>query len=344
MSHAYIDIKYIGMISYTLRNFKWIRPSKLARYSCPICGDSSTRKHMARGMFIVSSEFTGVYCHNCGFKNNLAGFLKINNPMVFQEYILEVYKETGGSPKEESSEPDLSLVQQKPTFAKKDFLEKYCTKLSALPDTHEANQYINSRQIKYDDLWYTERFKDLVYNFEDEYAKAGSKIPNEPRIIIPFRNGNKELAGFQGRDLGNSPLRYVTIKKDNAEIVFGLDKVDFNKTVLVLEGALDATFIPNSIALNGSALSRVDKIFNGQELEKMIFCLDNEPRNPDIVKIMKYLLDSGKRVVIWNKETPKDVNNMILSGMTGTDIAMLIRDSVSSGLSGQLKLSQWKRC
>lgn len=340
---VWIDIKYINLVGFRLSNFKWIRPNKLANCSCPICGDSHTDKHKARGYFMVDTTRTVYHCHNCNVSTTISGFLKTQFPLEYDEYSMEKFVESGGSFKTESVVDDVvDLVNDSPKFREKSFLEKHTVRLFDLDKEHPARKYIEGRGLTYPDLWYTENFKKLTIEFEPSYAS--SEMVDEPRIVIPFRDRDKNLTGFQGRAIGYSKMRYVTIKKDGADIVFGLDNVDFSKNVLVFEGALDSTLMPNALAANGSSLQRFGHIFSQSELSKMIYVYDNEPRNPAIVKAMKAMLDSGNRVVVWDKETPKDINLMMESGMTRNDILKLIVTGVSSGLGGILRLNRWKRC
>jgi hypothetical protein len=336
---VWIDIKYINLVGFQLPNFKWVRPNKLANCSCPLCGDSTKDKYKARGYFMIDSDRATYFCHNCSASMSLGKFLEIQFPLEQSEYSLETFQESRGF--QEPVKKSI-IVDTKPVFAPKEFLELNAVRLSSLPKEHPVNQYVTSRQIDFPDLWYTETFKDLTITFEPSYST--SNMVNEPRLIIPFRNTDKSLSGFQGRALGNSKMRYVTIKKDDADIIFGLDRVDFKKNVPVFEGALDSTFVPNALAANGSSLSRFENIFTQNQLDKMIYVYDNEPRNPQIVSLMKRMLDKGNRVVVWNKDTPKDINLMILSGMTPRDIAGVLCSSVTSGAIGLLKLAKWRKC
>lgn len=336
---SWIDIKYVNIVAFRLRNFKWTRPGKVANCACPICGDSEKDKHKARGYFLVDTKKCVYTCHNCGVTLPLGKFLELEFPLDHQEYKLEKFAESGNFiPKPEP----LVVPDSKPSFKPKEFLKQYATRLDGLQGDHPANVYINSRGIQFLDLWYTDSFKTIAEAFESSYAE--SNLPDEPRIIIPFRDQTGELVGFQGRALGKAKLRYITIKKNDAEIVFGMDRVDFNKnTVFVLEGALDSTFLPNAIAASGSSLQRFDKMFTKEQLTKCVFLFDNEPRNPQIVNNMKRMLVMGHRVVVWEKSTPKDINEMLLSGMSKRDLATLIRHSITEGPAGLLKLAMWRR-
>ena len=61
---------------------------------------------------------------------------------------------------------------------------------------------------------------------EDDIYKH---LYEEPRLVIPFFDKSREMFALQGRALGQSDLRYITIKlSDEYPKIFGLDRVDKN--------------------------------------------------------------------------------------------------------------------
>ena len=76
---------------------------------------------------------------------------------------------------------------------------------------------------------------------------------DEPRIIIPMYDGEKNLIGFQGRALDKSPNKYITIMlQEDVPKIYGLEKINTKLPVYVVEGPFDSTFVNNSVALCGS--------------------------------------------------------------------------------------------
>ena len=73
---------------------------------------------------------------------------------------------------------------------------------------------------------------------------------DESRIIIPLYDETKNLIGFQGRALDNSPTKYITIMLDDeAPKLYGLDAIDTKKPIYIVEGPFDSTFVENSVAM-----------------------------------------------------------------------------------------------
>jgi DNA primase len=134
---------------------------------------------------------------------------------------------------------------------------------------------------------------------------------DEPRIIIPLYY-QKRLIGYQGRSIGNSKIKYITVMlEENVPKIYGYDSINKKLPVYVVEGPFDSTFINNSVALCGS-----DGDVGCLEGSDIIFVYDNEPRNQEIVRRIGDTIDRGNKVVIWpNNIIEKDINDMVLSGL-----------------------------
>ena len=146
------------------------------------------------------------------------------------------------------------------------------------------------------------------------------------------------MFGYQGRSLDrNTKLRYITtiLDKDYPKL-FGLDRVNNKEKVYVTEGPFDSLFLSNAIAMCGSDVTLDDTQFND-----LVYVLDNEPRNYEIVKKYEKLIQSGNQIVIWpNTIKEKDLNDMIMSGH---DVQRVVKSNIYSGLEATIKLNAWKK-
>jgi hypothetical protein len=79
--------------------------------------------------------------------------------------------------------------------------------------------------------------------------------------------------------------------------------------------------------------------------KRIIFVVDNEPRNKDVIRRMYDLIDAKREIVIWPESTEgkEDINDMILNGMNPLEIVKIIEDNACSGLEAKLKLNEWKK-
>jgi len=143
----------------------------------------------------------------------------------------------------------------------------------------------------------------------------------------------------QGRAIGASNLRYITIKYDKSyKKIFGCERVNRAKTVLVCEGPFDSLFLYNCLATCDSNLLSCD--FGD------IFIPDWQMRNKEIVQGYEKIINAGKRVVFWDKfkyNTKKDINDMIIAGATIREIHEYIARNTYTGLQAKLKLAECRR-
>jgi hypothetical protein len=331
----WLDRKYVNIISSQLRNFKWLDTTR-ARASCPLCGDSSNNKRKARLYFLGDKDHYHTYCHNCFGNLPFGKFLERINSETYKEYTLECVKEKAG---QLEKPPEQKLSFKQPKFLSTGSPLKQIRKISQLPPDHFAKKYVESRMIPtqyHYKLFFAPKFNEWVNTI------IPNKLPtnyDEPRLVIPFFNEKEEMFALQGRAFSQSKQRYISIVLDNTKPkIYGLDNVDFNNQFYVVEGPLDSLFLPNCIAMAGSdiPLSSVDS--NG------VFVYDNEPRNKEILTKIKSMIDSGRKVVIWpNTLNYKDINDMILAGMSQKQILDMINNNTYTHLEAQLKFVSWKR-
>jgi predicted RNA-binding Zn-ribbon protein involved in translation (DUF1610 family) len=319
----FVDVKYINLISSRFQKFKRVK-NNLYNFRCPICGDSQTNKNKARGYLYQIKNNTNYKCHNCGVNVSFNNFLKQIDTQIHKQYIFEKFKEGNTGKNFTTQAPVLKF--EAPKFKPKLDLPK----ASENPD---AKAYLEKRKLNSNNYYYAERFKEWTNSLRPTFDFVGK---DEPRIIIPLFYQNT-LVGFQGRALGPSKVKYITIMlTDDAPKIYGLDKVEKNKNVYITEGPFDSTFISNSIALCG-ADGDIDK----WGISNPVWIYDNEPRNREILSRISRVIEIGQKVVIWPSTIKeKDINDMILSGL---DVQSVIESNTYSGLEAKLKFTTWKK-
>jgi len=338
----HIDSKYIKLVSSRLRNFKQ-KDSYLWNFSCPICGDSQKNKLKARGY--VFKKGNGLYyrCHNCGAGTNLGNLIKNVDPAVYREYALEKYKSGNTGERHASEAFDVPTtrfgkIERSKTFEHAEWLEK-------LPSGHFCLEYAIKRKIPssfYDRLLFTSKYKEFCDNLVPNHGK---KIVDDARLIIPFYDEHNDLIAVSGRALESSEekIRYVTIRTNdsNHKLIFGMERIDLNQPVKIVEGPIDSLFLKNCIASCDSSLLVTAKNIS---CERKILIFDNEPRNKEIVKLMQDAINSDQYVVIWpDKIAAKDINEMVISGISPDEIENIISSNTFKGLEAQAKFIFWKK-
>jgi len=319
----FVDVKYINLISSRFKKFKKVK-NNLYNFRCPICGDSQSNKNKARGYLYQVKNNTNFKCHNCGINISFNNFLKQIDTTIHKQYTFEKFKE-GNTGKNFSVEEPVFKFES----------PKFKPKLNLLKasENHDAKEYLENRNLNPYKFYYTNKFKEWVNSLKQTFDTTSK---DEPRIIIPLFYQNM-LVGFQGRALGPSKIKYITIMlDDDAPKIYGLDEVQKDKTVYVTEGPFDSTFISNSIALCG-ADGDVDKWGIGNP----VWIYDNEPRNAEIHSRISRVIDRGEKVVIWPSTIKeKDINEMILSGL---NVQSVIESNTYSSLEAKLKFTTWKK-
>ena len=318
------DSKYIGLVSSRLQKFKRVKDN-LYNFRCPICGDSQKNKNKTRGYLYQVKNNTNFKCHNCGASMSFNNFVRTIDPTLHKQYTLEKFKQghTGRNFVVESPKLEFS----KPVFKKSINLPKASSNFT-------ANQYLVNRKINPEKFYYADKFMEWTNTQKKTFDTI---TRDESRIVIPMYDSDKNLIGFQGRALGKSFTKYITVMLDEeAPKVYGLDSIDKTSPVYITEGPFDSTFIRNSIAMCGA-----DADISNWGISNPVWVYDNEPRNREIVERIRKTIDTGSSIIIWpNNIEQKDINDMVLAGH---EIMSVLKLNTYSGLEAKIKFNNWKK-
>ena len=330
---SYIDLKYINEVSARLSQFKK-KGDYLFNFRCPHCGDSKKSKTKARAYFYRVKNDMFFKCHNCNLGQSLTNFLKFLDNKVYEKYLLERYK--GSAPSTQKPE----FTNFKPKFKEVDILDGL-QPVSELNDDHPVRQYVVNRKIPnkyFSKLFLCNKFMTFVNK-----VKPGT-FPHQkgehPRLIIPFYDINNKVFAFQGRAFGKEQPKYLTVKLDeNKQKVFGLERVNLQQHIHIVEGPIDSLFVNNCLAAAGADLTL--KV----EPSNVTYIFDNEPRNKEIIKRMYDVIEKDYNLVVWPDDIKyKDINDMIISGMSKVEIQTIISKNTFAKLEALTKLSYYKKC
>jgi len=325
----YVEIKYLNLLSVRLEKFKQKKPY-LWNFRCPYCGDSQKNKNKARG-FVFQLKGDLIYkCHNCQISVPFPKLLQDFDVELHKEYRMEKFK----SPKRKVDMRKVEKVVSATPVFKKDVL-KNLTPIDNLNNSHPAREYILNRRLPTDALYYTEKFQEWTNSVKPNTFEDITK--DEPRIIIPFKDKEGNVFGFQGRSLSNTGLRYITVLLEEGQPkIFGLNTIDYDKTIYITEGPFDSLLLSNALAMAGADVST-----SALDGCSCVFVYDNEPRNKQITdRIAKHISD-GESVVIWPQQIKeKDINDMYLAGH---NVQNIIESNTYQGLSANLILNDWRK-
>ena len=320
-----IDSKYIGLVSSRLQKFKRVK-ADLFNFRCPICGDSKKHKNKARGYLYQVKTNTNFKCHNCGASLSFNNFLKQIDTSLHKQYVMEKFKEgfSGGR----------NFVVEEPKFEFKKPVFKKKLDLPRADEVPIAKEYLEKRKLDPSKFYFAYKFKEWTNTQKQTFDTIGR---DESRIIIPMYDEDKILIGFQGRSLGPNSVKYITVMiNEDAPKIYGLDKIDNEKPIFIIEGPFDATLVQNAVAMCGSDLDI--RSFGWSDY---IYVYDNEPRNREIVNRIAKTINRGDKVVIWPTTiNQKDINDMVLSGQ---NIMNVLESNTYSGLKAKIKFNNWKK-
>jgi len=346
----YIDKKFINLASGSLSQFKW-KKEDLANCRCPICGDSKKNKTKARGYFFKKGNDFFYKCHNCGAGLSLYRFLEEVSPILMKDYSLERWKagENGNSNYKKPKEDTMFGFSFKPKFKPKSELLDELIPVSKLSKEHPAYQFCKLRRLPekhYNILYYTDDFGTWMKKLDPDCLPVGK----EERLVIPFFNKKGDVVGAQGRLLSfkdeyeaRQSVRYITVKADKSidRLWYGLWRTNPKERVYIVEGPLDSLFIPNTIAMVGAGA--IEQIHPHLIDSEVVYVLDNEPRNKQIVNYIDRLINKGCTVCIWPSNiNEKDINDMIYT-RTAKEIKKIIDDNTYAGLEARLNFRNWRK-
>jgi len=321
----YIESKYIGLVSARLEKFKKTK-DYLYTFRCPYCGDSKKSKNKTRGYFYKYKNNFVYKCHNCGISKGFSKFLKDTDIVLHAQYIMERYKEGLSGEHRGVEDPVFSI--SKPIFKKK-------VKLPLASTNAKASDYLKKRKLNPTKFYYAEGFKHFCNIYKPTFESTRN---DNARIVIPMYDENKSLIGFQGRALyAFQKPKYLTVMlNEDSPKLYGLDTINKEKPIYIVEGPFDSTFLENSVAMCGS-----DVDVRTLGWSDHIWVFDNEPRNRENINRISKTIDRGDKVVIWPSHiVEKDINDMVLSGH---DVENLVESNTYKGLEAKLKLKSWKK-
>ena len=330
---SYIDLKFINELSARLSQFKK-KGDYLFNFRCPHCGDSKKNKTKARAYLYRVKNDMFFKCHNCGEGQSFGNLLKFLDNKKYEQYLLERYK--GSAP----STPQPKFTNFKPEFKEVDILNGLQS-VSDLKEDHPVKQYVLKRMIPksyHSKLFLCDKFMAFVNKTK---LNTFSHTKGEhPRLIIPFYDIDGKVFAYQGRAFGKEQPKYLTIKLDeNKQKVYGLDTVNLQEHITIVEGPIDSMFLNNCLAAAGADLTI--KV----EPDNVTYIFDNEPRNKEIIKRMYDVIEKDYNIVIWPDDVQlKDVNDMIMNGMTKAEVQSIISSNTFSKLEALTKMSYYKKC
>lgn len=337
----WLEHKYIGLVSSRLDKFKR-KSAKLYNFRCPICGDSENNRNKARGYIYEKKGKMLFHCHNCGASSSVSNFIKMIDLNLYNEMQMEKLQEKKTP---EQKEYEAFVEKMKPPVFIKSGPLKGLKKVSQLSPDNPVKLFVAKRKIPnpyHAKMFACPNFMHYINTLIPGKFDESALSKDEIRLLIPFLDKNKNIHALQGRSLRNTNPKYVTIiLNEDTPKIYGLDTVDLERTTYVFEGPIDSMFVPNSIATAGGEMISALK---GFDKSKLVIVYDNEPRSVETKKKLDRAILNGYNVCVWPDNLEhKDVNDMILAGLSPEFVKHIIDHNTYRDLSAKLALTKWSK-
>lgn len=338
----WIDEKYLRLVSPQLERFAQ-KHEHTYNFRCPLCGDSERIHTKARGYIFPKARVLMYKCHNCAVALPFSALLKRLSRPLYDEYLLETFRDE--RPADTSQTPSNPAPKTAPVD---ELLGNYVFPLSQLAVLQGALypvvSYAKQRQIpeaQFHRLFATQNARTWLTPLVGE--KAQKVEDGEMFLVLPLRLLDGTWYGAQLRMLEQKV--YITFRWAHEPLkVFGLEALNPEKMIYVVEGPIDSLFVENSIAACSSDLLGSVRVVEDlgylSRTAARTYVFDNEPRNKEIVRLITHAVKLHETVVIWPRGIGKDINDMERDGL---DTQALIKKHSFTGLQAELELVKWKR-
>jgi DNA primase len=189
-------------------------------------------------------------------------------------------------------------------------------------------------------FYHTDGFFEWTKGHCDKF-KSVKGVKDQPRIILPFYDIDGDLFGYQARSYnGEEPKYYKITINEVKEPFYGLERLNEQERIYVVEGPFDSILLPNCVAVASSGLNSFSR-----EGRNVVYIYDNEPRNVEICKLIYKCIKLNRKVCIFpDTYIFKDINEAIQGGMTQQDLIKLIDENTYQGLMAEMKFLKWRKC
>ena len=337
----WLEEKFLKQISTRLPGFKE-RGNHVYNFKCVLCGDSSKKRNKKRGYCVAKTGKLFYYCHNCNASLLFTTFLKDFDYNLYKQYSLENFKENSNPTVKEEIQRSIPKTKKYVPDIFENLPLVRDMELSSLASTFSFNRELPVMEF---DFYYAENFIDWTKGNTDKFQNW--KGADHARLVIPWRDRTGKIIGYSARafdDTQEQKYYRIFVDDDIKEKFFGLDRINEDEQIFVLEGEIDSLMIPNAIAVsNGKLHTYINK--------KAIYIPDGDRRNKHICRGISEMIDLGLRVCLLPEDMPKgvdgkdskDLNDLVIANCTQEEILDIIYANTFNGLEARLKFDKWKK-
>src|ERR1017187_801457 len=324
------------------------------RFNCPLCyaGGKSEPKSMVV-IESVRADCVILFCQRASCPSRalsktgggirLSTFLRHFSPAIYDDYRAALRAGARGiaprlpapllpvaaRERHSAADPETLLA----------FIRAELPSAFSLAADHPARLYVERRHLP-------ERHRDLLL-WDDAFNHTAALLDGQERrpdarLVLPYLDvtGTK-LTAILGRSIQpDVQPKYLAAKVDpDSSLIFGLDRVDADQRVLVLEGPLDSLFLDNAAAVTGTALTKAADHLPKQQL---VLVFDNQAKIAD--HMIRAALD-GFRVAVWwfqGGEGTKDIEDLVMAGNDPEKLAAVLGENSFTGTEAIRRIWRWR--
>ena len=285
-------------------------------FVCPICGDMKFPNK--RKAWIYKDTWRYI-CFKCPCAMPFASYLKQTEPNVYSRMLYSAFGVMG------RQHDQKKVVEDKPTISPElPFMPGELLPITSNhPLARAGLELCKERKIRPEifEKWFVcqdgDQFKkrdangNYILNPNTGYP-MGNEYKN--RIIIPFYRFGGAWTQFDARAIDkNNELRYMNFSGVR-RTAYNIDFVRCDRPFYILEGTIDSTFIPNSIAIGGiphlaEILKDNPKLVENKQ--NAVFIWDNDVKGREA---RMSTCRAGYKWFDWDGITEKDVNGEVIHG------------------------------
>ena len=333
----FLDRTFVLRLSQRLERFT-DKGDDRYNFRCPICGDSAKSETKTRGWLYSFKNRAFYKCFNCEFSSTLSAFLKIFDSNLHREYIFNVFNKD-----EKSGE----VIIDVPTYSHDISILSDLRQCSKVLSDHEAYYYLNIRMIPekhWSAIFYCNDMNTLIKKVGHHKNLESHDLSNRGFVVVPFIEGDSVNYLMCRAIVNRGHFRYIMLKcNTEGRKIWGLNKLDPNKTIYITEGVFDAMFLTNSLAVGGlSIIKEADYVREKYPESEIVIVFDKDfCTNYYVMKQLRRAIKLGYKVFIPNAEFKhKDINEAILSGYSQRELIEYIKSRTYQTLKAELELSQ----
>ncbi len=328
-----------------------LRETSNGKFECKCinenCGNHSLNDKRRKAGFFWSPEKNQYiyHCFKCGVAMSFSRFLK---KYFYDEYMTMFLSKYNDDTNSKQDQQKLSFIKI-PDDEVKQLIDHLFESGDLIPLSKckdiDVASYISDRKIpesKHHNFFVAHNFYNInqqikqLINPDREFTCSERE---DKRVVWMFRDRTDNIIAMQGRRIDKGEPRYMISRFNNEDIsnrlIGGLENINIDETVYVVEGYIDSLFLPNCVSLNGLHLPTIQYLIDEIKVKDLVVVFDNEPANDQIKKNLSELADMSInypfiRVCLLPSEMRKqgkDINDYIKHGYTSEQLLQIINNN-----------------